>query len=98
MVNRDACSTHAPMETVIGLNLNHRDSCLFAKTVDGEGINKFTKQIVENAEHLVALRLEDRRFMKPCKKQKKWTNRLRGIPIRNDELLRPYNERNTSQA
>lgn len=58
------CSTHAPMETVIGLNLNHSDTCLFTKTVGGEGLlelNKFLDQTLRDAVNLVTLRLEDRK-------------------------------------
>ncbi|KAL5344308.1 hypothetical protein ACLOAV_010737 [Pseudogymnoascus australis] len=62
LVNREVCSTHAPMETVIGLNLNHNETCLFTKSVGGEGLPEFNKFIYEtfhDAAHLVALRLED---------------------------------------
>lgn len=53
------------METVIGLNLNHHDTCLFTQSVGGEGLREFKIFIHEslhNAVHLVALRLEDRRL------------------------------------
>ena len=53
------------METVIGLNLNHHDTCLFTKSIGGEGLpefNKFIHETLNNAVHLVALRLEDRRL------------------------------------
>jgi hypothetical protein len=53
------------METVIGLNLNHHDICVFTKSVGGEGLSEFNKFIYEtlnDAVHLVALRLEDRRI------------------------------------
>lgn len=53
------------METVIGLNLNHHDTCLFTKSVGGEGLpefNKFIYETLNDAMHLVALRLEDRRL------------------------------------
>ncbi|KAJ5245741.1 hypothetical protein N7489_005837 [Penicillium chrysogenum] len=65
LVNREACSTHAPMETVIGLNLNHHDICVFTKSVGGEGLSEFNKFIYEtlnDAVHLVALRLEDQEY------------------------------------
>ncbi|GFF26769.1 tetratricopeptide repeat domain-containing protein [Aspergillus udagawae] len=65
LVNREACSTHAPMETVIGLNLNHHDTCLFTKSVGGEGLpelNKFIYETLDNAVHLVARRLEDQEY------------------------------------
>ncbi len=53
------------METVIGLNLNHNETCLFTKSVGGEGLlelNKFAYKTLSDAVHLVALRLEDRRL------------------------------------
>lgn len=53
------------METVIGLSLNHYDTCLFTKSYGGEGLpefNKFIHETLKDAEHLVALRLEDRRL------------------------------------
>ncbi|CAG8410489.1 unnamed protein product [Penicillium salamii] len=62
LVNRESCSTRAPMETVIGLNLNHHDICLFSKSVGGEGLlefNKFIHETLHDAVHLVALRVED---------------------------------------
>ncbi|CAG8278644.1 unnamed protein product [Penicillium salamii] len=65
LVNREACSTRAPMETVIGLNLNHHDICLFSKSVGGEGLlefNKFIHETLHDAVHLVALRLEDQEY------------------------------------
>ncbi|PGH16718.1 hypothetical protein AJ79_01591 [Helicocarpus griseus UAMH5409] len=65
LVNREACSTHAPMETVIGLNLNHHETCLFTRSVGGEGLpelNKFIYDTLRNSVHLVALRLEDQEY------------------------------------
>ncbi|TVY21056.1 hypothetical protein LARI1_G001255 [Lachnellula arida] len=65
LVNREACSTHAPMETVVGLNLNHHDTCLFTKSVGGEGLpefNKFINETLHDAVHLIALRLEDQEY------------------------------------
>lgn len=53
------------METVIGLNLSHHDTCLFTKSIGGEGLpelNKFICDTMESAVQLVALRLEDRRL------------------------------------
>lgn len=53
------------METVIGLNLDHHDTCLFTQSVGGEGLpefNKFIYETLHDAGHLVALRLEDRRI------------------------------------
>ncbi|TVY55719.1 putative disease resistance protein [Lachnellula cervina] len=50
------------METVVGLNLNHHDTCLFTKSVGGEGLpelNKFINETLHDAVHLIALRLED---------------------------------------
>ncbi|RDW79835.1 hypothetical protein BP6252_04473 [Coleophoma cylindrospora] len=65
LVNREACSTHAPMETVIGLNLNHYDTCVFTKSIDGEGlpdIKKFICETLRDAVRLVALRLQDQEY------------------------------------
>ncbi|KAM0806780.1 putative Tetratricopeptide repeat domain-containing protein [Seiridium cardinale] len=62
LVDRESCSTHAPMETVIGLNVNHQDTCLFTKSQSGEGLpefNKFVSETLHDAARLVALRLED---------------------------------------
>lgn len=50
------------METVIGLNLDHHNTCLFTKSVGGEGlpeINKFLKDTLKDAANLVAIRFED---------------------------------------
>ncbi|KAL7794447.1 tetratricopeptide repeat domain-containing protein [Trichoderma ceciliae] len=65
LVNREACTTHAPMETVIGLNFNHHDTCIFTKSVGGEGIsevNKFMYETLRDATQLVAIRLEDQEY------------------------------------
>ncbi|KAE8379026.1 tetratricopeptide repeat domain-containing protein [Aspergillus bertholletiae] len=65
LVNREACSTHSPMETVIGLNLNHHDTCFFTKSVGGEGLtefNSFIHETLNDAKRLVALRLEDQEY------------------------------------
>ncbi|PLB49703.1 tetratricopeptide repeat domain-containing protein [Aspergillus steynii IBT 23096] len=65
LVSRDACSTHAPMETVIGLNLNHHDTCLFTKSIGGEGLpdlHRFIYETLNDAERVVALRLEDQEY------------------------------------
>jgi hypothetical protein len=64
LVNREACATHAPMETIIGLNLNHHDTCLFTKSIGSEGLPEFNKFIygaLHDAVHIIALRLEGRR-------------------------------------
>ncbi|KAL3469683.1 tetratricopeptide repeat domain-containing protein [Aspergillus californicus] len=64
-VNREACSTHAPMETVIGLNLDHYDTCLFTNSIGGEGlpeVNRFVLETLHDAVRLVALRLEDQEY------------------------------------
>ena len=50
------------METVIGLNLNHHDTCLFTKTVGGEGLselNQFVYETLDDAARLVTLRVEE---------------------------------------
>ncbi|KAK2774312.1 hypothetical protein FQN52_004296 [Onygenales sp. PD_12] len=65
LVNREACSTRAPMETLVGLNLNHHDTCLFTKSMGDEGLpelNKFIYETLNDALHLVALRLEDEEY------------------------------------
>ncbi|KAK2800317.1 hypothetical protein FQN51_006225 [Onygenales sp. PD_10] len=65
LVNREACSTRAPMETLVGLNLSHHDTCLFTKSMGGEGLpelNKFIYETLNDAPHLVALRLEDEEY------------------------------------
>jgi hypothetical protein len=65
LVTREACSTRAPLETVIGLNLNHHDTCLFTNSVGGEGLpefNKFVHETLQDAASLVALRLQDRKL------------------------------------
>lgn len=64
MVNREACSTRAQMETVIGLNLNHHDTCLFTQSIGGESLpelNEFLSKTLQDAARLIAVRLEDRR-------------------------------------
>ncbi|OBR14340.1 Tetratricopeptide repeat domain-containing protein [Colletotrichum higginsianum IMI 349063] len=61
-VSREACLTHAPLETVIGLNLDHHETCLFTKSRGAEGLtelNKFIHNTMLDAKHLVALRLKD---------------------------------------
>lgn len=53
------------MEKVIGLNLDHHDICFFTKSIGGEGLpelNRFINETLQDAVHLVALRLEDRRL------------------------------------
>jgi hypothetical protein len=53
------------METVIGLNLNHHNTCLFTKSVGGEGLaefNKFIYETLHDAVRLIGLRFEDRRL------------------------------------
>ncbi|KAG9250043.1 tetratricopeptide repeat domain-containing protein [Emericellopsis atlantica] len=65
LVNREACLTRAPIETVVGLNLNHHDTCLFNKSVGGEGLsefNKFVQETLHDAARLLALRMEDQEY------------------------------------
>ncbi|CZS99207.1 uncharacterized protein RCO7_00500 [Rhynchosporium graminicola] len=53
------------METIIGLNLDHHDTCLFTKSMGGEGLpefNQFIHKTLNDAVHLVALRLEDQEY------------------------------------
>lgn len=50
------------MEIVIGLNLNHHDTCLFTKSAGGEGLalfNNFISKTFHGAADLVARRFED---------------------------------------
>ncbi|CCF33241.1 tetratricopeptide repeat domain-containing protein [Colletotrichum higginsianum] len=64
-VSREACLTHAPLETVIGLNLDHHETCLFTKSRGAEGLtelNKFIHNTMLDAKHLVALRLKDQEY------------------------------------
>ncbi|PYH33080.1 esterase/lipase family protein [Aspergillus neoniger CBS 115656] len=64
LVEREACLTHAPMETVIGLNINHHEICLFTKSAGNEGIpelEKFVHDTLNDAMLLVAFRLKDPR-------------------------------------
>lgn len=52
------------METVIGLNLNHHNTCLFTQSGFDEGLprlNKFLNETLQDAMHLVGIRLEDRK-------------------------------------
>ncbi|KAK1751457.1 hypothetical protein QBC47DRAFT_391863 [Echria macrotheca] len=65
LVSREVCSIHAPMETVIGLNLNHYEMCLFTRSLGGEGLPELTKFIhdaMRDAPQLVAVRLEDEEY------------------------------------
>lgn len=65
LVNREACSTHAPIETIIGLNLNHFETCFFTKSVGGEGLpglNKFIHETLVDSANLVALRFEEHEY------------------------------------
>ena len=51
LVNREDCSTHAPMKSII------QDTFLFTKSVGNEGLpelNKFVHETLHNAVHLVA--------------------------------------------
>lgn len=64
LVSRESCSTHAPWETIIGLNLDHHDTCLFTKSIGGEGLPELTKFIHETlveAKDRVRVRLEGRK-------------------------------------
>lgn len=57
------------METVIGLNVNHNDTCLFTKSIGGENLQEFTKFVYEtihDATRLVSLRFEDRKSLRYC--------------------------------
>ncbi|CAG8899390.1 unnamed protein product [Penicillium egyptiacum] len=53
------------METAIGLNLDHKETCLFTKNLGDEGLPELTKFIHEtlhDAVNLVALRLEQYQY------------------------------------
>lgn len=53
------------METIISLNLNHHDTCIFMKSIGSEGLREFKKFIddtLRDAVRLVTLRLEDHRL------------------------------------
>lgn len=53
------------METVVGLNLDHHNACIFTKSVDGEGLqelNRFVQKVLVDAVQLIAFRLRERRF------------------------------------
>ncbi|KAK2825694.1 hypothetical protein FQN49_007458, partial [Arthroderma sp. PD_2] len=87
LVNREACSTHTPMETVIGLNLNHHDACLFTKSVGGEGLvefNKFVYKTMNDAVHLVALRLEDQEYQYAT--MSAYSTTMSELPLRVDQM------------
>lgn len=80
------------METVIGLNVNHNDTCLFTRSAGSEGLrefNQFVHETLNDATRLVALRLEDRKLPRhPVS----WNgaNFIRGISICDDEFLFSY--------
>lgn len=87
------------METVIGLNLNHHDTCIFTKSIGGEGLREFKKFIddtLRDAVRLITLRLEDRRLLGAINPWN-YANCFRGISVRNNEYLLAYNERTTSK-
>lgn len=53
------------METVVGLNLDHQNTCIFTKSVGDEGLrelNEFMHKVLIDAVQLVALRLRERRL------------------------------------
>lgn len=53
------------METVIGLNLDHHNTCRFTESVGGEGLrelNEFMHKVLVNSVQLVAIRLRERRL------------------------------------
>lgn len=53
------------METVIGLNLNHHDTCLFTQSVGGESLpefNNFVYNTLRAAAGLFAIQVKDRRL------------------------------------
>ncbi|KAJ5437886.1 uncharacterized protein N7458_008884 [Penicillium daleae] len=62
LVNREACLTHALIETIIGLNLDYFKTCLFTKSTGSEGLlglNKFINKSLVNSINLVALRFKE---------------------------------------
>ncbi|PYH63839.1 uncharacterized protein BO88DRAFT_439071 [Aspergillus vadensis CBS 113365] len=91
LVDRGACLTHAPMETVIGLNINHHDSCLFTKSAGNEGIpelEKFVHDTLHDAVLLVAFRLEDR-ILRSIENSCYQANGPVGVARCNDEQYSP---------
>jgi hypothetical protein len=53
------------METVVGLNLDHHNTCVFTESVGGEGLrelNEFMHKVIVDAVQLVALRRRERRL------------------------------------
>jgi hypothetical protein len=53
------------METVVGLNLDHYNTCIFTKSVGGEGLrelNEFIHKVMVDAVQVVAHRLRERRL------------------------------------
>ena len=65
LVNREVCLTHSPMETVVGLNLDHHNICVFTESVGSEGLqelNEFVHKVSVDAVQLVALRLREQDY------------------------------------
>ena len=64
LVDRETCSTHVPLETIVGLNVNHHDACIFTRSLCGGGLkmlNQFAKETFSDASQLVQFRFEARR-------------------------------------
>lgn len=88
------------METIIGLNLSHSNTCLFTKTVGGEGLpalKKFLTETLQDGVHLVTLRLEDRKSSKSRTYFNSGAERYRGVSVRYNERLLADDERDTIQ-
>ncbi|OAA66342.1 tetratricopeptide repeat protein [Akanthomyces lecanii RCEF 1005] len=65
LVTRSTGSINTPLESVIGLNLNHHDTCLFTKSFDSEGLSQLRQFVCETlaeAPKLVDMRLEDQEY------------------------------------
>ncbi|OQE22153.1 hypothetical protein PENFLA_c013G10931 [Penicillium flavigenum] len=87
LVSREACSTRAQMETVIGLNINHHDTCLFTQSVGGESLpelNKFLYKTLHDGARLIALRLEDQEYQDATTST--YSPTMSELPLKVDQL------------
>ncbi|ATY63318.1 hypothetical protein A9K55_008959 [Cordyceps militaris] len=91
LVTRSACSINTPLESVVGLNLSHHETCLFTKSLDSQGVSQlrqFVCETLSGASQLVALRLEDRENYHPSTSDILLTSDCsRGISVRDNELV-----------
>lgn len=87
------------METIIGLNVDHHETCLFTKSLGGEGLldlNKFIRETLQDAVQLVALRHEDRELYLPWTVSCDANYCRRGISVRDHECLLSNYERGSA--